>query len=261
VSKTNSAKKSYPDIGPQSLLFPTSETLTAAPMPEPICLPEVSRVSPSHAPGSNEARKTTVSSGLKCLGLFERRDPLGLLAKMLAVSSTWRSTVCYLTWKTKGTPHKRLYYQLAPSTPRTNEIEFGLWPTARATEWMDPRGKTGNRKASIIRKTGWTLSEKVKLWPTPRSSPNENRQTKPTPSQLAGQHGMNLATAVNLLPTPTANRRDGLQSHGVNVVAGSLNPEWVTWLMGYPEGWLDISIPNPPTSPESLPESPNAPPS
>jgi len=38
-------------------------------------------------------------------------------------------------------------------------------------------------------------------------------------------------------PTPTANRRNGLQSHGVNVVTGSLNPTWVEWLMGYPLGW------------------------
>jgi hypothetical protein len=28
-----------------------------------------------------------------------------------------------------------------------------------------------------------------------------------------------------------------LQSHGVNVVPGSLNPTWVEWLMGFPLGW------------------------
>lgn len=42
------------------------------------------------------------------------------------------------------------------------------------------------------------------LWPTPRSSPNENRQTKPTPSQLAGEHGWPLGVTVNLWPTPVA---------------------------------------------------------
>jgi hypothetical protein len=42
----------------------------------------------------------------------------------------------------------------------------------------------------------------LRLWPTPRASANENRQTKPTPSQEAGQHGMNLATTAALWPTP-----------------------------------------------------------
>ena len=45
-----------------------------------------------------------------------------------------------------------------------------------------------------------------------------------------------LGRAVHM-PTPTANRRNGLQSHGVNVVTGSLNPTWVEWLMGFPLGW------------------------
>jgi hypothetical protein len=43
-----------------------------------------------------------------------------------------------------------------------------------------------------------------------------------------------------MLPTPTANRWDGLQSHGVNVVTGSLNPAWVEALMGYPIGWTEL---------------------
>lgn len=64
-----------------------------------------------------------------------------------------------------------------------------------------------------------------------------------------GQTG--LAEAVHLYPTPTANRWSGLQSHGVNMIQGSLNPDWVEWLMGYPEGWTDISTENPNTSPAS----------
>lgn len=42
------------------------------------------------------------------------------------------------------------------------------------------------------------MSEKSqpKLWPTPRSSPNENRTTRPTPLQLAGKHGRYLSAEV-----------------------------------------------------------------
>jgi hypothetical protein len=51
----------------------------------------------------------------------------------------------------------------------------------------------------------------MRLWPTPRASANENRQTKPTPSQEAGQHGMNLATSAALWPTP---QTDSFRSRG-----------------------------------------------
>lgn len=71
------------------------------------------------------------------------------------------------------------------------------------------------------------------LWPTPHANCH-------TGAGHAAQGGMNIQTAVQLFPTPTANRRDGLQSHGVNVITGSLNPRWVEWLMGYPDGWTDL---------------------
>jgi hypothetical protein len=49
------------------------------------------------------------------------------------------------------------------------------------------------------------LETQVVLLPTPRASENENRQTKRTPSQMAGTHGKNLAAEVcELLPTPRA---------------------------------------------------------
>jgi len=52
--------------------------------------------------------------------------------------------------------------------------------------------------------------------------------------------GTTLTDFVTLFPTPTANRWNGLQSHGVNVISGALNPEWVEWLMGWPLGWTDL---------------------
>lgn len=64
-----------------------------------------------------------------------------------------------------------------------------------------------------------------KLWPTPWASANENRQTKRTPSQIAGKHGRSLAAEVNAAdPGP----------------GGQLNPTWVEWLMGYPAHWTQL---------------------
>lgn len=61
-------------------------------------------------------------------------------------------------------------------------------------------------------------------------------------SRSNGPSGNELGRAVNrsMLPTPTANRRDGLQSHGVNVVSGSLNPQFVEWLMNWPLGMTSL---------------------
>lgn len=51
------------------------------------------------------------------------------------------------------------------------------------------------------------------LLPTPRASPNENRQTKRTPSQEAGKHGLSLAAEVcSLLPTPKSTNNENRQS-------------------------------------------------
>lgn len=45
--------------------------------------------------------------------------------------------------------------------------------------------------------------------PTPRASENENRQTKLSPSQRNGKHGLNLSAAVNMIPTPCVRGLDG----------------------------------------------------
>lgn len=193
--------------------------------PEQTLSAPVSHASPTRAPGSDWARQMTAHSGRSLFELLPETGPLGSCLRTLLASSKWRSAACWLTWKAKGTKRRRLYFQLAPSTPRTGATGYGLLPTMRA---------------ALTNKGGLKLQSAVLLYPTPRASENENRQTKLTPSQMAGRRGLNLASVVNLFPTPTANRRDGLQSHGVNVIQGALNPEWVELLIGYPPGWANL---------------------
>jgi hypothetical protein len=64
--------------------------------------------------------------------------------------------------------------------------------------------------------------------------------------------GDGLETFVRMYPTPTVNdsknnnppsqrTENGRHSDSLNVAAGgSLNPDWVEWLMGFPIGWTDI---------------------
>ena len=103
-------------------------------MKEPVCeqltfFPVDFLASHSPLPGSEEARRTTVISGLKCSESYGNSGPLGSLVRTCLESSIWHSTRCFLTWKKTDTPHKRLLFRLAVSMPRTNEKGSAFWPT------------------------------------------------------------------------------------------------------------------------------------
>ena len=58
-----------------------------------------------------------------------------------------------------------------------------------------------------------------------------------------------FGSSPKIWPTPTtqdAKNNGGPSQHNRNTkplnaeVGGSLNPQWVEWLMGYPEGWTDL---------------------
>ena len=84
------------------------------------------------------------------------------------------------------------------------------------------------------------------MWPTPTADACVGSELTPEMAQRFRAKGFSgsfvEAMAARLMPTPTANRWDGLQSHGVNVVSGSLNPTWVEWLMGWPLGWTSLDV-------------------
>ena len=73
------------------------------------------------------------------------------------------------------------------------------------------------------------LPDAVKLWPTPTTQESEHPQAKPSPT------GRRLT-------------KDGKSSHSLNLAdqvqtfggAGQLNPQWVEWLMGFPDAWTDL---------------------
>ena len=229
--------------------------------------PEAILASPSHSPASKKALKTIATSGRQCLSLLSKKDPLLLLAKMLLVTSRWGSTRCFLTWKVKATPQGRLLFQLAPSMPRTEETESGLLhtPTAKANQMSPDMQKRGSGWGPKMWATpaaadcqgttgggqGKSLRTDVRMWPTPQAADHKNMDTAREPM---------LSSEVKLWPTPRASEWKGTgplgsKSHNHRLekgyldatvqersqVSGSLNPAWVEWLMGYPEGWTDLN--------------------
>jgi hypothetical protein len=146
-------------------------------------------------------------SGRRCLGLSKLCGPAGLLEKMLLATSLWASTRCYLTWKPQVTPVGATLYRLSPQTPRTDEIDAGLLGTPTAA--ADAVGSTGGGQ-------GKSLRTDVKMWPTPTA--RDYKDNGNSPAELA-RNSVTLATHAG----------------------GSLNPEFVEYLMGYPVGYTDLN--------------------
>jgi len=132
------------------------------------CLPEDTLANLFQVPDSEEARRTTVTSGLRCSELFKRADLIGCLQKMLLVTSQWASTKCYLIWKEKTTPANRLLFQLVPKMPTTDVTESGLWATPTLSDTRPNRDMEKQMKRNSL-----GLAEQVqveKFWATPRAT-------------------------------------------------------------------------------------------
>ena len=225
---------------------------------------EASPVNRSVLPGSEEARKMTVTSGLKCLESYQNSGPLGLLVRMLLGSSIWRSTRCTLTWKTKDTPSRCLLFRLVPSTPRTEDTASQLWATPNTMDYLPQRSPEALRRQAETSRKGrkrpanlreQVCEDTVRLWPTPRANCMNGASRAPR-----RQGAPDLQTVVAMFPTPTterlcggsgaAERLEEMEASGQitpeerrSIQAGNggqLNPDWVEWLMGYPIGWSEV---------------------
>ena len=177
------------------------------------------------------AKKMTVTSGQKCLELYERFSRHGSWARMfsaLLIGMTgWSSMRCNLTWKLKGTKSNRMYFQLHPLALRTDETEYGLLPTPVASDiegGISSPTQIHNKNGRFIRKSDTTrteygakLRDVAQLLPTPVASDattgaiigkNDTfKMTSGLPRKI-NQNGtdgsVGLARLVQLIPTPTA---------------------------------------------------------
>jgi len=187
--------------------------------------------SPLALPGSEEAIKMTDISGRRCLGLSKLSGPAGCVEKMLLVTSLWASTRCYLTWKPQATPAGALLFRLSPQMPSTDEIDAGFWATPRTTDGTGGPRKLDEKGRRISQTNpdlvfGANLADQAKMWPTPQASDNRDRGCMEDPCvkrrvKIGKQIG--LSTAVKQTRS-----------------SGSLNPQFVEYLMGYPVGYTDL---------------------
>jgi len=225
----------------------TSEPSTANNSEESHSLQQVSLANLHLAPGSDEARKTTVGSGRRLLGYLVSACRLGPSLKTLLESclstTVWNSSVCFLRWKVSVTPFNRLLFQLVPSMPDTDVTEFGLWPTVRASD-----GERGGRGDLIQAARDWRsgksntppLNAAVKMFPTPTASMATEADMEQARFHSSNRPSYQEAKMFSTPDVGEAKGRGEASADNRSRLGGGLNPNFVEWLMGYPKDWTAL---------------------
>jgi hypothetical protein len=105
-------------------------------------------------------------------------------------------------------------------------------PTPSATEY----GSNQSPSSGAAVRPSLQQMARTGMWPTPTARLDESqRQSSPelASQRYHEQHRRDLDDAVAL------------------TTGGPLNPTWVEWLMGFPEGWTDCEPSETPSSPKS----------
>jgi len=183
-------------------------------------------------------------SGRRWRGSYAKFNPDLRLWKIRQCSPGEDLTGCSWTWPKWGIMQDGVCSALTMLARPTSENESGYWPTPAARDWKDSGSTQGARKSPNL---GTAVH-----WPTPCAmEPKKDlcrylEILKKPRVERGGGHGMNLGTAVHW-PTPTRSDYSGPGQSpkcqgGENLrtsVGGTLNPNWVEWLMGWPIGWTD----------------------
>jgi hypothetical protein len=119
-----------------------------------------------------------------------------------------------------------------------NRRERDLMPTLTSTEVNRGPGRSAKRKGGDNLLTAVLMPTlTARDWKSGKAS--EATHTKRTKGGFK-KLKETVVRQETLLPTLTATRRSGLQSHGENAILGSLNPTWCEWYMGLPIGWSEL---------------------
>ena len=212
---------------------------------------------------AKEAPQTTAGgSGHTLKESFARLDPEDSSWKTSQVSLGGDSNLYSEAWPKAGSLRSGVVSKQAMLEPATREIGSSSWPTV-TTDSVSQRTKK-------YKQGGYPLSMVASEWPTPTTQeyPHPgmviNEKGRREPKKGKTDHSLNLEDRSSLWLTPSANEdaagtlagnMQNMISHQVQAQAQSgeifspddptshqrrLNTKMVTWLMGWPEGWLDM---------------------
>lgn len=168
------------------------------------------------------------------------------------------------TWPPSGTTRSGRAYRQRPLVPRTFAGASSFWHTPNVPnggrvnpEDMSPTGLLPNGKKRQVGLEHQVRMVEREMWPTPSANQYEcdlevwtaRREREKAKGRNGNGFGLTLSMAVQeraQWATPSAHPRTHSPRrvhHGrqlANEVGGQLNPTWVEWLMGFPEGWTDL---------------------
>ena len=217
---------------------------------------EGSPANPTPSPESERERRTSATCGRRCCALFENAPRATSWAKtfagLLVGMEGWSSRRCALTWKLKGTPFNRLYFQLQASAHApTAEIASGLLPTITTETGRKSDFKQGGKSMFTA------LNEKGML-PTPTAFDYNTPRSQEAWDKAKEKHGdalqnpLKQMAAFGMLPTPKCQEERGNASRDrgkfnlTDEVAriwkppgktSQLSPLFVEEMMGFPKNW------------------------
>jgi len=215
-------------------------TSTGQPWSEPTLWPEDIHASHSAKPAVEQENTILDTFGPCSPSAFAWYDPDTHCWRTLQGTLVLGSDEFSETWPRSGMTQDGIAYQLPPSAPRTSAIAYSLSQHART--WHTPT-KTANQDSPSMEAKQKIGPNSDGLWPTPTTGDHATRYA---------QGGMPLGMAARMWPTPVASdwKRQQVANNRPNSISGAvwreegrpgrLNPTWVEWLMGFPEGWTDL---------------------
>jgi hypothetical protein len=205
----------------------------------------------------------TVGSGRQCAMWCKQSSPLGVFSRILLESSAWGNSeeFCYV-WNRLDTYFACSAFQLTPLGRDTEDNECSLWPTPDAAVANDGESvETWLARAEELKAKGYNgngagmpLAIAAKLWPTPHQADGTGGGSpiRHDPNVSGGRS--NLRDVVKLWPTPierdwkSTSHANKDNARPLSEVAGltgqgSLNPEFVEWLMMFQIGHTALCHP------------------
>ena len=201
---------------------------------------EDSPASPSPPRESGKGLRIPATCGRKCAALLPSCGPVGCLGKMLLASSIWGSTKRFLTWQKRDTLFSHSYFRLAASARGMSASELLssrlMFPTPLASDkgtardaasldvYLSDNGifRKRNKNGAI-----WSLSLSAAVFYLTPVASDGFRSLLKTSAYDPAKKDRNLSAQVVFQEQPVSE-------------TAALNPDWVEWLMGFPQGWTDV---------------------
>lgn len=186
--------------------------------------------------------------GKSFLGLLKKLNLGTLSLKMLPICEVKALRPLSKISGRSGMTANGILYQLEALVPVTSEKESGLLPTPTANTYGSnqggAQGRTGKKRYSL------ESMAKMGVLPTPCA---RDWKDNGCPAEYK-RNSLALTAKMLSLPTPTTfdsggplplrkkNPNGGQKPPLVSVIGGKLNPQFVEWMMGYPEDWTKVEL-------------------